>query len=99
MLSGSIEGQQPLPRYFAREVKSLLDFAGDPTLAASVGINVAELGDPESTIPLPAYYDLLERAAARTGDPHFGLHFALRWHEALQHGRGAVSFLMLSSPT
>jgi AraC-like DNA-binding protein len=96
--SRPLPGHQPLPRYFTREIDALLSFAGDPRLAAAVGINVADLRDSETTIPLSVYYDLLERAAAVTGDPHFGLHFAVHWHEVLRHDHGAIGFLMRSSP-
>lgn len=89
----------PQPRYYAREVKSLLDFAGDPTLAAAAGIDVAALDDPETTIPLTTYYELLERGAAITGGAHFGCRFARHWHEqARKIDRGAIGLLMLSSP-
>lgn len=91
--------RQPLPRYYGLEVKSVLDFSGDPTLADAVGIDAADLDDPDATIPLLAYYELLERAAAITANTHFGCHFAVYWHTQTRHrDRGAVGLLVRSSP-
>jgi len=97
-VSQRITRQSPTPRHLAREVKSLLAYAKDSTLAAAVGIDPADLDGPEATIPLPAYYDLLERAAAVTGDPHFGMHFAMHLHDTDPDGRSALGFLMRASP-
>lgn len=50
-------------------------------------------------VPITVYYDALERAAAQSGDPHFGLRFALYWSKVSSDGIGAMHFLLLSSPT
>lgn len=92
--------RRPQPRYYALEVKSVLEFAGDPTLAAAVGIDLTALDDPETAIPLSKYYDLLERAAAVTANPHFGCHFARHWHRGVAgRERGALGLLIASSPS
>ena len=67
------EGQQRVG-VLAEAPKLLQELGADPAeVAASVGIDVRVLDDPENSIPFTAAGKLLQGGAARTGCPHFGL--------------------------
>ena len=67
------EGQQRVG-VLAEAPKLLRELGVDPAdVAASVGIDVRVLDDPENTIPFTAAGNLLHEGAARTGCPHLGL--------------------------
>ena len=56
------------------EAPSLIRNSAEPTeIAASVGLELAALHDPENSIPFSAAVRLLQAAAVRTGCAHFGL--------------------------
>ena len=58
----------------AETPKLLKELGADPAeVAASVGIDVRVLDDPENMIPFTVAARLLQKAAARTGCVHFGL--------------------------
>lgn len=65
-------------------------------LCSAVGLDAAGLSRPEAPIPLAAYYELVERAAASLEDPGFGLAAGLAMGEA---SLGAVGFLGMTSAT
>lgn len=54
-----------------------------------------KLRDPETRIPLPRFYDLLERAAELTGDELLGMHYSLGLDPA---SFDVLGFLALTSP-
>ena len=67
------EGRRPVGALV--EAPSLIrELGADPTeIAASVGLELAALHDPENSIPFSAAVRLLQAAAVRTGCAHFGL--------------------------
>ncbi|WP_181197357.1 AraC family transcriptional regulator [Enhygromyxa salina] len=58
------------------------------------GIDEAALADPEARMPLPRFYDLLEDAAARTGDDLLGMHYSLGFDAA---SLDVLGFLAMTS--
>ena len=65
-------------------------------ICQAVGLQPADLRDPDASIPLPAYLNLLELAARRSGDDCFGLRFG----DGYDPGNyGALGFVALNSPT
>jgi Arabinose-binding domain of AraC transcription regulator, N-term len=73
------------------EASSLIrELDAEPTeIAASLGLELAALHDPENSIPFSAAVRLLQVAAVRTGCAHFGL---------LVGQRNAPSQVNFSSP-
>src|ERR1700688_4034942 len=69
---------------------------GPPEIAASVGLDLAALQDPENSIPFSAAGKLLQAAAVRTGCAHFGLLLGQRNDT---RSLGLVGRLMRSAPT
>ncbi|CAG4929504.1 unnamed protein product [Acidocella sp. C78] len=61
----------------ASGVTSFIRGAGaDPDLVlGEAGFDPRDLEDPCATVPLARYVAMMERAAARSGDTHFGLRF------------------------
>ncbi len=90
------EGQQRVGA-LAEAPKVLQQLGADPAeVAASVGIDVRLLDDPENSIPFTAAGRLLQEGAARTGCPHFGL---LVGERADTRSLGLVGRLMRNAPT
>jgi AraC-like DNA-binding protein len=90
------EGQQRVGALV--EAPSLIrELGADPAeVAASVGLDLAELRDPENSIPFSAAVRLLQAAAVRTGCAHFGLLLGQRNDT---RSLGLVGRLMRSAPT
>ncbi|MDJ0946255.1 MAG: AraC family transcriptional regulator [Kiloniellales bacterium] len=65
-------------------------------ICKAVGLRPAELRDPDASIPLHAYLNLLEVAADRSGDDCFGLRFGASYDPS---DYGALGFVALNSPT
>jgi AraC-like DNA-binding protein len=56
------------------------ELGGDPVaILDEAGLDAADLATPDSRIPYPVFVDMLERAAERTGCPHFGLLAGRMW--------------------
>jgi len=69
--------------------------SGDQLLRRA-GIGPAQLADPDALLSLKLCIELLESAAAETGDPAFGV----RWAEQLPLGDlGVLGYVLLHSPT
>ncbi|MBS3024958.1 AraC-like transcriptional regulator QhpR [Acidiphilium multivorum] len=68
----------------------------DPDLVlGEAGFDPRDLEDPRATVPLARYVAMMERAAARSGDSHFGLRFGQQFQpEAL----GLIGELALAAP-
>ncbi len=66
------------------------------TICQAVGLQPADLRDPDASIPLHAYLNLLELAAQGSGDDCFGLHFGASYDPG---NYGALGFVALNSPT
>jgi len=86
------------PPCFAHEILHFAQFAGVDDVAAAIGVDRAVLEDQEATLPITCYYDALELAAERSGQPNFGIHFALHWLKIAQDGLASMQFLIRSSP-
>ncbi len=65
-------------------------------LCDAVGLRPAELRDPDASIPLHSYLNLLELAARSCGDDCLGLHFGAGYDPG---DYGALGFVALNSPT
>ncbi len=65
-------------------------------ICKAVGLQPADIRDPDASIPLHAYLSLLERAAQGSGDDCFGLHFGAGYDPG---NYGALGFVALNSPT
>ena len=90
------EGQQRVG-VLAEAPKLLQELGADPAeVAASVGIDVHVLDDPENMITFTAAGRLLQEAAARTGCAHFGLLVGQRGDT---RSLGLVGRLMRNAPT
>lgn len=87
------------PQCSAISLHHIAAYAGIEDASKAFGIDRATLEDPEATVPITVYYDAIERAAAYTGQVHFGFRFALHWTKVARDGIGAMHFLLLSSPT
>ncbi|HZR83694.1 MAG TPA: AraC family transcriptional regulator ligand-binding domain-containing protein [Candidatus Binatia bacterium] len=87
------------PSCFASELKHFAALSGLEDASAAFGVDRATLDDPEAMVPITVYYDALERAAARSGERHFGFRFALYWAKIAAGGLGAMQFLIRSSPS
>ncbi len=87
------------PRFFAREIRQVLQFVDSPGLAESVGLRPARLAAPDATVPISQYYHLWEAAAAVTGDPHIGLRFVTGGGSGPGQDPSALQLLLFSSPT
>jgi len=90
------------PTIAARLVAPLLDAcaklggAGLPlSLARRFELELGDSNDPEIRLPLSRFYDLLERAAALTGDDLLGMHYSLALDAATF---GVLGFLAITSP-
>ena len=93
---GVPEGQQRVG-VLAEAPKLLKELGADPAeVAASVGIDVRVLDDPENMIPFTVAARLLQKAAARTGCVHFGLLVGQRGDT---RSLGLVGRLMRNAPT
>jgi len=83
---------------FLRHVANCVELTGRNAapLLESLGIEPAQLEDPEGLIPLSAFLSFFESAADLVRNPHFGLHAGrLAGSDSL----GPLSFLFLSAPT
>ena len=81
----------------AEAPRLLRELGADPAeVAASVGIDVRVLDDPENMIPFTVAARLLQEAAARTGCAHFGLLVGQRGDT---RSLGLVGRLMRNAPT
>ncbi len=90
------EGQQRVG-VLAEAPRLLEELGVDPAkVAASVGVDVRELDDPDNVIPFTAAGKLLQESAARTGRPHFGL---LVGEQGDTRSLGLVGRLMRNAPT
>ncbi len=90
------EGQQRVG-VLAETPRLLEELGADPAeVAASVGIDVRVLDDPENSIPFTAAGKLLQEGAARMGCPHFGLLVGQRGDT---RSLGLVGRLMRNAPT
>jgi AraC-like DNA-binding protein len=65
-------------------------------LLARIPVSRESLDEPESRIPVTAYYAGIEAAAAELGDPLLGLHYIASVDPS---ALGALGFLALASPT
>ncbi|HLT39255.1 MAG TPA: AraC family transcriptional regulator [Enhygromyxa sp.] len=90
------------PTIAARLVAPLLDACarlGGAGLGLELGrrfdLDPARLRDPEHRIPLPRFYDLLEQAAAATGEDLIGMHYSLGLDPA---SFDVLGFLAMTSP-
>lgn len=90
------------PTIAARLVAPLLDACaklGGAGLGLELGrrfeLDAAALADPERRLPLPRFYDLLEHAAAATGEDLIGMHYSLALDPA---AFDVLGFLAMTSP-
>ena len=82
---------------FAEAPKLLKELGADPAeVAASVGLDLRMLEDPDNAIPFLAAGKLLQEGAARTGCSHFGLLVGQRGD---LRSLGIVGRLMRNAPT
>ena len=65
-------------------------------LLKEAGLGPDSLSDPSARVSLRGFVRLLELAAARTGDPCFGLHHGMTYHPS---EAGVLGYAMLSAPT
>ena len=90
------EGQQRVGA-LAEVPQVLRELGADPAeVAASVGLDVDALGDPENAIPFTAAGRLLQAGATQTGCAHFGL---LAGQRCDTRSLGLVGRLMRNAPT
>ena len=90
------EGQQRVGA-LVEAAPLIRELGADPAeIAASVGLDLAALRDPENSIPFSAAVRLLQAAAVRTGCAHFGLLLGQRNDT---RSLGLVGRLMRSAPT
>ncbi len=96
MLRAVPEGQQRVG-VLAEGPRLLEELGADPAeVAASVGIDVRVLDDPENSMPFTAAGSFLQAAATRTGCAHFGLLVGQRGDT---RSLGLVGQLMRNAPT
>ena len=95
----TVRALTPSPRCLALEIAHFAKLCGIDDPAEAFGLDAAAITDPEAMVPVAVYYDALEQAAARCGDPHFGVRFALYFLEASRSGLGAMQFLFMSAPS
>ena len=89
------------PRIYSHEARLLTRFVGDTRLLERVGLDAEEVEAPDGSIPLLAYYDLVEEATRLTRNPTFGFRFGRTAFDegASRPGAGALGLMVFASPT